>query len=853
MKRNGFICFLVIFFISIFSGAYEKEASAATHVHTDACYDGHRHTDGEGVTQISGTTPRGCYTTPVTTSTTCYASLSQVGSGTATSSYTCPNCKRTVTSYCNTYTWRCSKGHTSSSNSNFYWSCSNCGYSGSYGGMGSGDMSAYPCYSSTTTVIGYKCTLSADTTPICDQVVTSILPVAATQTVYYNGSMDCTCNATFLDGHTATVSCTASGFNKSSLGSQSVTLTYSGLVTNAKTSGSLMATVNVTVVDYVVAISATSGTQSIYYGGAIVSTALITKASGGTITVPCTVSGFSNSTVGAQTVTLTYTGMTTNTGTYPSCTAIVTVLPGLVSITPTFSSQTIYKGGTPVLTATATYMDGSSKPVTPLNDFNSTAIGTQTVTLSYSDQGMTKTASCTVTVKPNLTNLTVSTNKDSVLYNTDIIFTSTAFYEDGSYKVVSSTNVTPYQKIQLGSQTVSYCYTENGITANAEITIVVLDYPTELNIILDNKQIYQTQSISIQNATITLASGNTKSVSPEVSSYDNMNVGNEDVTFSYTLNGVSVTNVVTIEVLADLYDLRLSSDSLTIYKGQDLDLAVYAEFNINGEVKLTPSDYTIVGFDNDVYDRGGKHYNLTYTDKGVRVDKTIFIIVLPNITDINATYPEQTTEGTHMPFVAKVTYEDGRIITLTEADIGKVTGLSIENYDINLVGYQDIIIKYEEGGITVSQSVNIRVRAIIRVSIPISSLISINSSTGMVYSSDLMIDNQSKESVVIGISSIDKASGGLNDVLPDQYLEWTKLGKNDSKNIAVGIYYASANWLRRDLADPLYIVEASNSSIGIIDKESSGSLEFQIKHGNSFETTMGFEYVIQWTIRLAEE
>ena len=551
------IWFLFILFISIYSGTYEKEAYAASHVHTDSCYAGHRHTDGVGIIQISGTTPRGCYTTPIITSTTCYASLSLAGSGTSYSTYTCSNCRRTVTSYCNTYTWRCSRGHTSSSNSNFYWSCSNCGYSGSYGGMGSGDMSAYPCWNSSTTITGYKCTLSEDTTPICDKVITSITPTLGTQTIYYNGSIDSTCKATYLDEHTATVSCTASGFNKTSLGAQTVTLTYSGLVTNAKTTGSLTAKVNVTVVDYVTAISATSGTQSVYYGGSIVSTASITKSSGGTSTVPCTVSGFSNTTVGSQRVTLTYIGMSTNTGAYPSCTTQVTVLPGLASITPTYSNQTIYKGGTPVLTTTATYMDGSTKTVTPSNNFNSLSIGTQTVTLFYTDQWITKTASCTVTVKPNLTNLTVTANKTSVLYNTDIVFTCTAYYEDDSSRVVSATSVTPYQKTTLGSQTVSYSYSENGISKNVSISVVVLDYPTALNVNLAKKQIYQTQSITIQSATVTLASGATQPVTPAINSYDNMTVGDEDFTFSYALNGISVSDVVTIEVLADMYDLYL--------------------------------------------------------------------------------------------------------------------------------------------------------------------------------------------------------------------------------------------------------------------------------------------------------
>lgn len=852
MKRKGIICFLFILFISIFSGAYVKEAYASTHAHTDDCYNGTKHTH-TGNSSSGG----GCYGTYQSGSR-CGSSLYYWETHSQPLSFKCSSCTYGYASGSYTYdVYRCYNGHSVSVTKIWYWSCNICGSSYNR----SSDSPPSSCTSTTAGYYSLSCGKTAGSyysgntlvSPTCDQVITSISPNAGTQSIYYNGSIDSTCTATYLDGHTGTVSCTASGFNKSSLGAQTVTLTYSGLVTNAKTTGSLTAKVNVTVVDYVSAISATSGTQSVYYGGSIVSTATITKASGGTSTVPCTVSGFSNTTVGSQIVTLTYTGMSTNTGAYPSCTSSVTVLPGLTSITPTYSNQTIYKGGTPVLTTTAAYMDGSTKTVTPSNNFNSSAIGTQTVMLSYTDQGITKTASCTVTVKPNLTNLAVTANKVSVLYNTDIAFTCTAYYEDGSNRVVSATNASPYQKTTVGSQTVSFSYSENGITKNAGVSVVVLDYPTALNVNLTKKQIYQTQSISIQSSTVTLASGATQSVTPAINSYDNMTVGNEDITFSYELNGISVSNVVTIEVLADLYGLKLSSDSLTIYKGQDLNLTVYAEFNINGEVKLSPSDFTITGFDKDVYDRAGRYYTLSYTNKGVTINKTLFIIVLPNVTSINVSYPAQTTEGILIPFVAKLTYEDARVITLTEADLGKFIGLSIENYDLNQVGYQNIIIKYQEGGITVSQTARIRVRAIIKVSIPISALISINSNTGQVYSPSLSIDNQSKESVMIGISSIDKGASGLIDVLPDQYSDWARLGKSDSKNIAVGIYYDSDNWMSKDLADPLYIVEAKDTVIGIINKGTTTSLEFQIKHGNSFENNMSFQYVIQWTIRLAEE
>jgi hypothetical protein len=513
----------------------------------------------------------------------------------------------------------------------------------------------------------------------------------------------------------------------------------------------------------------------------------------------------------------------------------------------------VYKGGVPILTATASYMDVSTKTVTPSNNFISTSVGTQTVTLSYTDQGITKTATCSVMVKPNLTSLTIAASKVSVFYNTDITFTCTAGYEDGSSGVVSATVVTAYQKKTLGSQTVGFSYTENGIIKMASVSVVVLDYPIALKVNLLKTKIYQTQTVAIQDATVTLASGSTQSVTPAINSYDNVTVGSKDITFSYSLNGVSVTNVVAIEVLADLYDLRLSSDSFTIYKGQDLNLIVYAELNINGEVKLSSSEYTITGFDHNVYDRAGKYYKLSYTNKGVTITKTLFIIVLPNVTSISATYPVQTTEGIQIPFTATVTYEDGKVIYLTEGDLRSVAGLSIVNYNLNLVGYQDIILVYKEGSVKVSQSARVRVRAIIRVSIPISSLISIDSNTGQAVASTLSIDNQSKESVLIGISTIDKGASGLNDVIPDKYSDWSKLGKSDSKNIAVGIYYASDNWLRKDQSDPLYIIEAKDSIIGIVEKGTVSTLEYRIKHGNAFDNSVSFQYVIQWTIRLSEE
>ncbi len=86
-----------------------------------------------------------------------------------------------------------------------------------------------------------------DENPICNQVVTSITATKAEQTVRLGGAIDPTAAAIFLDGHPGSVMCT-SNFNSNQKGVQTVTLTYSGKVGNAKTTGTLACTVKVTVI-----------------------------------------------------------------------------------------------------------------------------------------------------------------------------------------------------------------------------------------------------------------------------------------------------------------------------------------------------------------------------------------------------------------------------------------------------------------------------------------------------------------------------------------------------------------------------------------------------------------------------
>lgn len=163
--------------------------------------------------------------------------------------------------------------------------------------------------------------------PICDRVVKSITATHPVQTVDKGGSIITTATATYLDGHTGIVNCT-SNFNPNLVGNQTVTLTYTGLVGNAKTTGTRTCTVNVTVKSH------------------------------------------------------------------KSLTSI-TVLP---------PAQTIQKYSNPSFTVRAYYNDGTNKILNSaeytISGFNPAKMGTQNVTISYTEEGITKSATVTVIVTP---------------------------------------------------------------------------------------------------------------------------------------------------------------------------------------------------------------------------------------------------------------------------------------------------------------------------------------------------------------------------------------------------------------------------------------------------------------------
>lgn len=197
------------------------------------------------------------------------------------------------------------------------------------------------------------------------------------------------------------------------------------------------------------------------------------------------VSGFSSASAGNKTVTVTYTenGVTKTT----TITVVVKEPPiTLLSINAVYNGQSVLVCGTlskEDIEVTAHYSDGGSAAVTDytLSGFDSSSAGEKTVTVTYTEYGVTKTCNFNVTVSVppvTLESITAVYNGAAikvggVLNNDDI--TVTAFYSDESSKAVTNFAVGVFSSAKAGVCDVTVSYSENGVTKETILSITIVE------------------------------------------------------------------------------------------------------------------------------------------------------------------------------------------------------------------------------------------------------------------------------------------------------------------------------------------------------------------------------------------
>ena len=282
-----------------------------------------------------------------------------------------------------------------------------------------------------------------------------------------------TLTATYSDGSTQTVSSgfTTSGFSSATAGSKTVTVTYNGKTATFTVTVKTPTVTGITV--------KTQPTKTEYWIGeeldttGLTLTATYSDGSTQTVSSGFTTSGFSNTTAGSKTVTVTYNGKT---ATFTVTVKTPTVTGITIKTQPTKMEYWIGEElDTTGLTLTATYSDGSTQTVSSgftTSGFSNTTAGSKTVTVTYNG----KTATFTVTVKtPTVTGITIKTQPTKMEYwigeELDTTgLTLTATYSDGSTQTVSSGFTTSgFDSTSAGTNAVTVTYA--GKTATLTVTI----------------------------------------------------------------------------------------------------------------------------------------------------------------------------------------------------------------------------------------------------------------------------------------------------------------------------------------------------------------------------------------------
>ena len=268
----------------------------------------------------------------------------------------------------------------------------------------------------------------------------------------------------YSDKSVGTTAYTVSGYDKTKVGKQTVTVSY----------GDYSANFDVTV-NGISSIKVTPPTKTTYLEGQDLNTdgMVVTAVTSDNqrITVPAgySVRGFNKTKLGKQTITVTYQGLSTE---------FEVNVNSVKSIELTKPTKLEYKYGesldTSGMSVKAIYDDNQSEVIKSdysVTGYDKTKSGTQTITVTYRNQ----TATFDVTVaEPVITKFEITTPPTTTEYyvgqdlKTDGMVVTVTF-EDESTKTTTAYTLSGYDKNTVGAQTVTVSY--KGFSATFDVTV----------------------------------------------------------------------------------------------------------------------------------------------------------------------------------------------------------------------------------------------------------------------------------------------------------------------------------------------------------------------------------------------
>ena len=548
-----------------------------------------------------------------------------------------------------------------------------------------------------------------------------------------------------------------SGYDKTKIGKQTVTITYGGQTT----------TFDVTVKDYVTKIevnpSSVTGTYNDELSKLITDNSIkytVTYAKAGAQSpialAESMVSGYNKATTTAQNLTITYTDNDSSSytnGNNFTTSLQVTLMNTVSGITITPPTKTTYNHGDSLdLTGgeiNLTYEDGTSGTLdinkatitesdgSPLNMSPASYDGTQkvdkTLKIEYSKDGQTGTVNYPITIINDIKSIAVHDPATKTTYNIgdtlDVTGLSISITRaTGTPKVVTVTPdmVTGFDSSKENTNlSLTISYTENGITKTTTYEVSVVDSVKSITINgTPQSEVKYGEELDLSKIKldVTKGSGTTQETVTDsmISGYDKTKIGKQTVTITYggqtTTFDVTVKDYVTkIEVnpssVTGTYNDELSKlitdnsikYTVTYAKAGAQSPIALAESMVSGYNKATTTaqNLTITYTDND---------SSSYTN-GNNFTTSLQVTLMNTVSGITITPPTKTTynHGDSLDLTGgeiNLTYEDGTSgtldinkATITESD-GSPLNMSPASYDGTQKVDKTLKIEYSKDGQT---------------------------------------------------------------------------------------------------------------------------------------------------------
>ena len=374
------------------------------------------------------------------------------------------------------------------------------------------------------------------------------------------------------------------------------------------------------------------------------------------------------------------------------------------------------------MTVTATYDDNTSEDVTAyatFDGYNMSTAGTQTVTVSYMEREVTKTATYNITVNA-LTGdaYTLVTSVDDLADGDNIIIVNTGadkamggqnnnnraatevtFNEDGDAIVPSSTEI---QVFTLeGNSTGWYFYTGSGYLYASSNSSNQLKTEAEKD---KNNNAKASISISDGDATITFLGNN---------SHNLLKYNSDNDIFACYTSGQSPVQIYRKPVNKTLTGIMLSGEyPTTFFMGDEFSFGetgtVTAVYDDNS-TKVVTELATFSGYEMNT--AGNQTVTVSYTERGVTKEETYEITVnnraLSRIT-LSGDYPTTFNVGddfSHEGMTVIATYDDN-----TSEDV--TADATFEGYDMSTAGTQTVTVSYTKADVTKTATYEITVNAV---------------------------------------------------------------------------------------------------------------------------------------------